>query len=171
MKKKEEIICVGTTLYRIVNRDCHYSPIRGIGRYYTVNNAQLEKFWYFDEMMKVYINIKRNSNLRLHQPFNKRIGLMKGERTYRTLHHFSFGKRFDETMMNAYILVISILPYHLINSSDFYPPTSLPDKRTEGNATIRKLVGHPTCPLSDRPTRKGLPIRWYSHRLLRIEKP
>jgi hypothetical protein len=122
-------------------------------------------------MMKVYINIKRNSNLRLHQPFNKRIGLMKGERTYRTLHHFSFGKRFDETMMNAYILVISILPYHLINSSDFYPPTSLPDKRTEGNATIRKLVGHPTCPLSDRPTRKGLPIRWYSHRLLRIEKP
>lgn len=27
--------------------------------------------------MKVYINIKRNSNLRLHQPFNKRIGVMK----------------------------------------------------------------------------------------------
>ncbi len=53
-------------------------------------------------MMKVYINIKRNSNLRLHQPFNKRIGLMKRERTYRTLHHFSFGERFDETMMNVY---------------------------------------------------------------------
>ena len=53
-------------------------------------------------MMKVYINIKRNSNLRLHQPLNKRIGLMKRERTYRTLHHFSFGERFDETMMNAY---------------------------------------------------------------------
>ena len=52
--------------------------------------------------MKVYINIKRNSNLRLHQPFNKRIGLMKRERTYRTLHHFSFGERFDETMMNIY---------------------------------------------------------------------
>lgn len=100
MKKK--IICVGTTLYRIVNRDCHYSPIRGIGRYYTVNKTQLEKFWYFDEMMKVYINIKRNSNLRLHQPFNKRIGLMKRGRTYRTLHHFSFGERFDETMMNIY---------------------------------------------------------------------
>ena len=52
--------------------------------------------------MKVYINIKRNSNLRLHQPFNKRIGLMKRERTHRTLHHFSFGERFDETMMNIY---------------------------------------------------------------------
>lgn len=53
-------------------------------------------------MMKVYINIKRNSNLRLHQPFNKRIGQMKRDRTHRTLHHFSFGERFDETMMNVY---------------------------------------------------------------------
>ena len=52
--------------------------------------------------MKVYINIKRNSNLRSHQPFNRRIGLMKRERTYRTLHHFSFGERFDETTMNVY---------------------------------------------------------------------
>ena len=52
--------------------------------------------------MKVYIKIKRNRNLRLHQPFNKRIGLMKRERTHRTLHHFSFGERFDETMMNIY---------------------------------------------------------------------
>ena len=53
-------------------------------------------------MMKVYINVKKNSNLCFHQPFNKRIGLMKRERTHRTLHHFSFGKRFDETMMNIY---------------------------------------------------------------------
>ena len=54
--------------------------------------------------MKVYINIKRNSNLRLHQPFNKRIGLMKKERTYRTLHHFSLGERFDETLMKGYCI-------------------------------------------------------------------
>lgn len=27
---------------------------------------------------------------------------MKRERTYRTPHHFSFGERFDETMMNVY---------------------------------------------------------------------
>ena len=53
-------------------------------------------------MMKVYINVKKNSNLCFHQPFNKRIGLMKRERTHRTLHHFSFGERFDETMMNIY---------------------------------------------------------------------
>ena len=42
------------------------------------------------------------------------------------------------------IMVISLLSYQLINSSDFYPPTSLPDKRTEGNATIRRQVGCPT---------------------------
>ena len=55
--------------------------------------------------MKVYIKIKRNSNLRLHQPFNKRIGLMKRERTHRTLHHFSFGEPFDETLMKGYCSV------------------------------------------------------------------
>ena len=55
-------------------------------------------------MMKVYINIKKNSNLRLHQPFNKRIGLMKRERTHSTLHHFSFGERFDETLMKGYCI-------------------------------------------------------------------
>ena len=49
MEKKEEFICVGTILYKIVNRDCHYSPIRGIGRYYTVNKTQLENFWWDDE--------------------------------------------------------------------------------------------------------------------------
>ena len=34
MEKKEEFICVGTILYKIVNRDCHYS----------VNKTQLENF-------------------------------------------------------------------------------------------------------------------------------
>ena len=178
MKKK--IICVGTTLYRIVNRDCHYSPIRGIGRYYTVNKKQLEKLWYFDEMMKVYINIKRNSNLRLHQPFNKRIGLMKKERTHRTLHYFFGASGLMKRWWTYIILVISLLSCQLINSSDFHPPTSLSNKRTEENATIRRLVGHPTCLLSDQPTREDVSYqwkekvclyRWYSHRLLETKKP
>lgn len=81
---------------------------------------------------------------------------MKRERTYRTLHHFSFGERFDETMMNAYRFGYRLLSYQLINSLDFHPPTSLWDKRMEENATIRRLVGHPTCLLSDRPTREGV---------------
>ena len=94
---------------------------------------------------------------------------MKRERTHRTLHHFSFGERFYETKMNIYIiLVISILFYQFINSSDFHLPTSLWDKRMEENATIRKLVGRKSDLPAVRPAdkgrriismkRKGLPI-------------
>lgn len=101
-------------------------------------------------MMKVYINIKRNSNLRLHQPFNKRIGLMKRERTHRTLHHFSFGERFDETMMNVYHYGYQSIILSTHQFIGFYPPTSLPDKRTEGNATIRRQVGQQAGRMSDR---------------------
>ena len=66
------------------------------------------------------------------------------------------------------ILVISILSYQLINSSDFHPPTSLRDKRMEENATIRKQVGRTSDLPAVRPVdkerriismkRKGLPI-------------
>lgn len=105
--------------------------------------------------MKVYINIKRNSNLRLHQPFNKRIGLMKRERTYRTLHHFSLGERFDEIIMNVYHFgyqYIIQLTHQFIGFSSANKSAG----QTDGNATIRKLVGHPTSLLSDQPTRKGV---------------
>ena len=62
-------------------------------------------------------------------------------------------------------LVISILSNQLINSSDFHLPTSLPDKRTEGNATICRQVGRTSDLPAVRPTdkekritRKGLLI-------------
>ena len=53
-------------------------------------------------MMKTYINIKNNSNLHTHQTLNKRIGLMKRESGRSPTHHFSFGERFDETLMKLY---------------------------------------------------------------------
>ena len=53
-------------------------------------------------MMKVYINNKKNSNLHLHQPFNKRIWLMKRENGHSLTHRFSFDKRFDERMLSMY---------------------------------------------------------------------
>lgn len=53
------------------------------------------------------------------------------------------------------IMVISLLSYQLINSSDFYSPTSLQDKRTEGNATIRRLVGRTSDLPVVRPADKG----------------
>lgn len=52
-------------------------------------------------------------------------------------------------------MVISLLSYQLINSSDFYPPTSLRDKWMEGNATIRKLVGRTSDLPVVRPADKG----------------
>ena len=52
--------------------------------------------------MKAYINIKNNSNLHTHQTLNKSIWLMKRESGRSPIHHFSFGERFDETMMNVY---------------------------------------------------------------------
>lgn len=66
---------------------------------------------------------------------------MKKERTYRTLHHFSLGERFDETMMNIYhsgCQYIIPLNHQFIG---FSSANKSVDKRTEGNATIRRQVG------------------------------
>ena len=125
------------------------------------------KIRYFDEMMKVYINIKRNSNLRLHQPFNKRIGLMKRGRTYRTLHHFSFGERFDETMMNAYHFgyqYIILSPHQFIGFSS----ANKSIEQTDGRKCHYPQAGRTSDLLAVRPAdkgrriismkRKGLPI-------------
>jgi len=53
-------------------------------------------------MMKAYINIKNDSCLHSHQIFNKWIWLMKRERQHNTIHHFSFGERFDEKMLRVH---------------------------------------------------------------------
>ena len=58
--------------------------------------------YYFDELMKVYINIKNNSGLHPHQTLNKRIWLMKRENGHSLTHRFSFDKRFDERMLSMY---------------------------------------------------------------------
>jgi len=131
-------------------------------------------------MMKVYINIKKNSNLRLHQPFNKRIGLMKRERTHSTLHHFSFGERFDETMMNVYHYGYQ---YIILSNHQFIE--FLSTNRSAGHTNGRKCYYPQAGLTSDLPavrpadkerriistTRKVCLYLWYSHRLLRTEKP
>ena len=53
-------------------------------------------------MMKTYINIKNDSYLHAHQTLNKWIWLMKRERQHNTIHHFSFGERFDEKMLRVH---------------------------------------------------------------------
>ena len=130
--------------------------------------------------MKVYINIKNNSGLHPHQTLNKRIWLMKRERTHRILHHFSFGERFDETMMNAYHFgyqYIILSPRQFIGFSS----ANKSIEQTDGRKCHYPQAGRTSDLLAVRPadkerriistTRKGLPIRWYSHRLLRTEKP
>ena len=54
--------------------------------------------------MKVYVNIKNNSDLHAHQTLNKSIWLMKRESGCSLTHHFSFGERFDETLMKGYCI-------------------------------------------------------------------
>ncbi len=70
--------------------------------------------------------MKNDSHLHAHQTLNKRIWLMKREGKYKAIHHFSFGERFDETLMKYYFTCYQYirLPNHqfigispLINSA------------------------------------------------------
>ena len=104
--------------------------------------------------MKAYINIKNNSNLHTHQTLNKRIGLMKRESGRSPTHHFSFGERFDETMMKVYSInrqYIRISNHQFIG---FSPLIKSAGKATEVNIAIRRLVGW----TSILPTDKGKPM-------------
>ena len=92
-------------------------------------------------MMKAYINIKNNSNLHTHQTLNKSIWLMKRVSGRSTTHHFSFGKRFDETLMKVYSInrqYIRISNHQFIGFSALNKSTG---KTTEVNIAIRRLVG------------------------------
>ena len=69
-----------TTYQLDYTRDCHYSPMRKTGRFYTVTKIVFWKHYdYFDEMMNKYINILKYRYLHSHQTFIKSISLMKGE--------------------------------------------------------------------------------------------
>ena len=91
--------------------------------------------------MKAYINIKNNSNLHTHQTLNKSIWLMKRVSGRSITHHFSFGKRFDETLMKVYSInrqYIMISNHQFIGFSALNKSTG---KATEVNIAIRRLVG------------------------------
>ena len=104
--------------------------------------------------MKAYINIKNDSNLHIHQTLNKRIGLMKRENGRSPTHHFSFGERFDETLMKGYCISCQhiILPNHqFIGISPFIKSAG---EATEVNIAIRRQVGR----TSIIPTDNGKPM-------------
>ena len=105
-------------------------------------------------MMKVYINIKNNSNLHTHQTLNKRIWLMKRERQHNTIHHFSFGERFDETLMKGYSISCQNIRLSNHQFIGFSALNKSAGKATEVNIAIRRLVGR----TSVLPTDKGKPM-------------
>ena len=104
--------------------------------------------------MKVYINIKNNSNLHTHQTLNKRIWLMKRERQHNTIHHFSFGERFDETLMKGYSINCQNIRLSNHQFIGFSALNKSAGKATEVNIAIRRLVGR----TSVLPTDKGKPM-------------
>lgn len=90
--------------------------------------------------MKAYINIKNDSDLHSHQTLNKRIGLMKRGNGRSPTHHFSFGERFDETLMKCYSACYQyiILPNHQFIG--FSPFNKSAGKATKVNIDIHRLV-------------------------------
>ena len=104
--------------------------------------------------MKLYINRKNNSNLHTHQTLNKRIWLMKRERQHNTIHHFSFGERFDETLMKGYSISCQNIRLSNHQFIGFSALNKSAGKATEVNIAIRRLVGR----TSVLPTDKGKPM-------------
>ena len=104
--------------------------------------------------MKRYINIKNNSDLHSHQTLNKRKWLMKRESGRNLIHHFSFGERFDETLMNVYCDVCQCVNVSIHQFIGFSPLNKSAGKATEVNTAIRWLVGR----TSVLPTDKGKPM-------------
>ena len=104
--------------------------------------------------MKVSINIKNSSNLHTHQTLNKRIWLMKRESVYSPTHHFSFGERFDETLMKCYSNGNQDVMLSNHQFIGFSPLNKSAGKATEVNIAIRRRVGR----TSVLPTDKGKPM-------------
>lgn len=104
--------------------------------------------------MKVYINIKNNSGLHPHQTLNKRKWLMKRENGRSPTHHFSFGERFDETLMKGYSISCQYIRLSNHQFIGFSPLVNSAGKATEVNTVIRRLVGR----TSGLPTDKGKPM-------------
>lgn len=75
---------------------------------------------------------------------------MKRERTRRILHHFSFGERFDEAMMNTYRIVNKHTAYTYHQFIEILPTNKPVGKVTKMEITIRRLDGR----MSDLPTGK-----------------
>ena len=107
-------------------------------------------------MMKVSINIKNNSNLHIHQTLNKIKWLMKRESKCSPTHHFSFGERFDETLMKGYSISCQYIRLSNHQFIGFSPLINSAGEATEVKPPYAGWSdGLPSC----RPTRESR-CRW-----------
>ena len=104
--------------------------------------------------MKVSINIKNDSGLHSHQTLNKRIWLMKRENGRSPIHHFSFGERFDETLMKGYCISCQYIRLFNHQFIGFSPLIKSAGEAIEVNIAIRRQAGR----TSGLPTDKGKPM-------------
>ena len=79
---------------------------------------------------------------------------MKRERQHNTIHHFSFGERFDETLMKGYSINCQNIRLSNHQFIGFSALNKSAGKATEVNIAIRRLVGR----TSVLPTDKGKPM-------------
>ena len=79
---------------------------------------------------------------------------MKRESVHNPTHHFSFGERFDETLMKCYFNVNQIVKLSNHQFIGFSPLIKSAGEATEVNIAIRRLVGR----TSGLPTDKGKPM-------------
>ena len=104
--------------------------------------------------MKVSINIKNDSDLHAHQTLNKSIWLMKRESGCSLTHHFSFGERFDETLMKGYCISCQYIRLFNHQFIGFSPLIKSAGEAIEVNIAIRRQAGR----TSGLPTDKGKPM-------------
>ena len=79
---------------------------------------------------------------------------MKRENGRSPAHHFSFGERFDETLMKGYCISCQYIRLFNHQFIGFSPLNKSAGKATEVNTAIRRLVGW----TSILPTDKGKPM-------------
>ena len=79
---------------------------------------------------------------------------MKRESGRSPTHHFSFGERFDETLMKCYSISCQHIRLHNHKFIGFSPLNKSAGKATEVGITIRRRVGR----TSVLPTDKGKPM-------------
>lgn len=91
-----------------------------------------------------------NSGLHIHQTLSKKIWLMKRESRHSLTHHFSFGERFDETMMKEYCNVYQCVRLSNHQFIGFSPLNKSAGNMAGVNTAIRRLAGRTSGLLTDR---------------------